>query len=266
MRRKGCRTSKKGSNTAALENKKRKGDAMTATKGAKHPPTRALSAKVQSNRMELPEKKLKNSILQIVVDEVEDERAKAEQKGEGPRGIKQRVVENHKRWCPWLTIGMLDYYIRKTQPNKSSSRPLPPPSSSRAPPPPPLESITVSEDASEEFSVLSGSWACLVETSVIGTKTQKSKAKEPSFDDDRDDDVTRRMNEALEYATAEFCKVKQEAGYDKPVKRGAYDAILEVAQRRYLLPFKLRKETVRARAKKCIDLSPINLVHLVTVP
>lgn len=162
---------------------------------------------------------------------------------------------------------MLDYYIRKTQPKtKTSSWPLPPPSSSRDPTPPPWESITVSDDASKEFSVLSGSWACLMETSVVGTKIRKSKAKEPSFDDNRDDDVTRRLNEALEYATAEFCKVKQEAGYDRLVKRGAYDAILEVARRRYLLPFKLRKETVRARAKKCIDLSPINLVHLVTVP
>jgi len=90
---------------------------------------------------------------------------------------------------------MLDYYKMKTQTKtKSSSWPLPPPSSSRDPTPPPWESITVSDDASKEFSVLSGSWACLMETSVVGTKIRK--AKEPSFDDDRDDDVTRRVNEA----------------------------------------------------------------------
>jgi len=215
----------------------------------------------------VPEKRLKNSILQLVAEEVENEKLKAEQRGEGIRGIKQRVVQNHQRWCPWLTVSVLDYYLRRnkssaTRPNSSnrhiitvSTQPqqqrLPP----ARPPPPPLQSINVSEDASDEFSVLSGSWAYLVE-SDIGVMIKKSSGKNGSGDEDRDE-FARRITEALQYATVEFAKLKKEVGKGKGPRRGAYDEIIHSTQQKFSLPpdVKLRKETLVARARKYLQIS-----------
>jgi hypothetical protein len=226
-----------------------------------------------TSRPVFPDKRLKNSILQLVAEEVEGERYRAEQQGEGIRGIKQRVVENHQRWCPWLTINVLDYYLRRTKTKTSSTRPTsnknivtvstqqqqrhPTAATTTRPPPPPLESITVSEDASDEYSVLSGSWAYLVETD-IGTMIKKANGKNGSGDEDRDE-FARRITEALEYATIEFAKLKKEVGKGKGPRRGAYDEIILSAHLKFSLPpdVKLRKETLVARARKVLQLSTV---------
>ena len=225
---------------------------MSATKATKSTARRqaqsAASPKA-STRAAFPDKDLKNGILQIVAAQIEEEKLKAEQKGEAVRGIKQRVIERHQQWCPWLNQNVLNYYVRNFKPEQPRQQQQPRPSE---PPPPPLESITVTEDVSE-FSELSGSWAFLETTCAVILRG--TNAKGGTGDEDHDD-MAKRIIQALNYATVEFGKLRQEAGYNKPVKRGAYDEILEEAQRRYQLPpdIKLNKETVRGRARKSLNL------------